>query len=1329
MLQQLEARILYDAAIGAEVASVITSATATHTADVDVVAVHEYSSAAVNHLVTEQAVADTHPLNSQIVDHATEANAAVAANHPVDKVTDYINALSSNNSSIQNSYYSFDKAQVKEVIFVDQNVHNYVDLLKGVDLNKLISGQLEIVMLQDNTSGVNQIANYLDQFDHQIDTVHVVSHGTAGKIYLGNDIVTDANLGNYKADFANWSQGLANQADVLFYGCSIAANGVAGQKFVDDLHNIIHADIAASSDITSSTALGGNWVLEVTNGAITAKSAFSTSVQQNYHDLLAPITVSNFTDIVNGNTSSITNLINSDGGDGISLREAIMAANNTPGADIINFSAAGQVTLTSQLSITDDLTIDGTTAPGYTTTPGPNNSSGHYVLPNPAFTILTLGNFIGPDISISNTAVVHISGLGLSGHGNDGGISGGGPGSTFQYNNLSAPVNTLIVSSDNIDISNNSIGGSFNSGNGILVTGGQQINIHENFFYSLGHGVAVTGSASQVNITNNTFFTFDIPIDLGNNGVTVNDNLDSDTGPNNLQNYPVLTSATEQTISGINRYVIGGTLNSEANTSYRIDYYSSSEDPSGGVYFPKFLGSETVTTDGSGNVNLNFVYTGTAANLAGPFITATASKVISANVFETSEFSSSVTLTDTIYGDFNLSSVSNPIGATNKITSTPAGLVLSGTITEPTAQFTTFNIRNILYATSNINSIVATGTPVIDSINGTWTFTLNVTLPVGAYRVEAVGTDFNSSQQFTANVGSNTFLIIPAVDNSASNELGVVTVDPSLSNGLGDISLSGTSSLSTTSRVVVAVPNLPGAQYLELTTTGYLASSPSNTWSDYGSHFPTPTVPYPAGIYDTQLYVFGAGGTYDSTVTTGNIILDPLNPTAATFNTIATPIAQSNVAITQFSGTFTENMGVREITLLIADHIDTSNLLAHFNHGDFYRIELPGNTNFVIPGTTQLTGSININPVSGYTSYVNGTYTIDLGQLNNVLTAPLGGSTTYDVAVIASDLVGHTNVDLFSLTDGVNIFRDAITISNQVVDSSGSTTSSSLTNALDTTIDSNTVVDSTNSVTVTDSNTDNGTIISSDALNNDSADNSTDDGGDLIGSSGDEGIYGNSGEDNAPAADNSNTTDASTSANAVDASTTQPNADAAAAATLDSGSSTDSSTDSNSSSTSDTSGSTATTSHDDSSSSGATQSISDFVNNAVDAVGVTISNSVDYATKNQNVAAATVAVGAAPALASGISAASTTATISSATSSVQAASMASNMTSQAANVSQIATRPTAHMAPKLGGRAFSNSTGKSSRSASPNSADDGGPAEKCKCAVCLALKTTGVNIV
>jgi hypothetical protein len=85
-------------------------------------------------------------------------------------------------------------------------------------------------------------------------------------------------------------------------------------------------------------------------------------------------------------------------------------------------------------------------------------------------------------------------------------------------------------------------------------------------------------------------------IHLGVDGVTPNDPGDADSGPNNLQNYPVLTSATETAIAG--------TLNSTPNTTFTLEFFSNTEcDPSGygeGETFQPTTAPATVTTDAGG---------------------------------------------------------------------------------------------------------------------------------------------------------------------------------------------------------------------------------------------------------------------------------------------------------------------------------------------------------------------------------------------------------------------------------------------------------------------------------------------------------------------------------------------------------------------------------------------------------------------------------------------------------------------------------------------------------------------------------------------------------
>ena len=139
---------------------------------------------------------------------------------------------------------------------------------------------------------------------------------------------------------------------------------------------------------------------------------------------------------------------------------------------------------------------------------------------------------------------------------------------------------------------------------------------------------------SVINGTNNTLhaFTFSnagLGIDLGGAGVTPNDEGDGDSGPNDLQNFPVLTAA--ETFTG--GAFIQGRLDTLPNSQYLIDFYLSSEcDPSGHGEGQAAVGGTIVQSGSSGNVGFSAVI---PASPAQPFVTTTARL----NGGTTSEFS------------------------------------------------------------------------------------------------------------------------------------------------------------------------------------------------------------------------------------------------------------------------------------------------------------------------------------------------------------------------------------------------------------------------------------------------------------------------------------------------------------------------------------------------------------------------------------------------------------------------------------------------------------------------------------------------------------------
>jgi CSLREA domain-containing protein len=304
------------------------------------------------------------------------------------------------------------------------------------------------------------------------------------------------------------------------------------------------------------------------------------------------ITVTTTADTVDGNTSSLLALMANMGVDGqISLREAILAANNTSNgstADRINFNIAGSgphlFSLSSALpSVTDALIIDGTSEPNYLAG-------------------------IPPVVVIDGTIA---------------GVSSNGIWIASTANN--STVQGLLIRNF--------------SKNGILVDASGGLFQNNRIETNLLAGITVSSSLAQNNSILTTVFNNDggLGIDLGTTGVTANDLTDSDTGANSLQNFPVLSSATT---NGSSLY-LAGTLTSTANTSYRIEYYRvGSADSSGYGEATEFIGTMNVLTNASGFVSFNSNILASIATT--DKITATATRIIGTNSFETSEFSQNV---------------------------------------------------------------------------------------------------------------------------------------------------------------------------------------------------------------------------------------------------------------------------------------------------------------------------------------------------------------------------------------------------------------------------------------------------------------------------------------------------------------------------------------------------------------------------------------------------------------------------------------------------------------------------------------------------------------
>ena len=172
-----------------------------------------------------------------------------------------------------------------EIAFVDTQVGDYQSLVADLQAQSASGTVIEVVLLDAGRDGIEQIGEVLAG-RQGVDAVHVLSHGVDGALELGNAWLNGYSLEARADEIAQWSNALSANADIVLYGCDVAATG-QGQAFINRLAEITGADIAASQDATGSAALGGNWNLEYSTGSIEAESAIDAETQQDWAEVMA----------------------------------------------------------------------------------------------------------------------------------------------------------------------------------------------------------------------------------------------------------------------------------------------------------------------------------------------------------------------------------------------------------------------------------------------------------------------------------------------------------------------------------------------------------------------------------------------------------------------------------------------------------------------------------------------------------------------------------------------------------------------------------------------------------------------------------------------------------------------------------------------------------------------------------------------------------------------------------------------------------------------------------------------------------------------------------
>ena len=493
----------------------------------------------------------------------------------------------------------------------------------------------------DVTAGANSnsILNNVVSSNHI--GIFVSDPGTRNNVIQGNLIGTDV---TGQTAVANGYEGLAVQngatanniggnaagnANLIsgnYYGLVITDSGTSG--------NVIRGNLIGP-DISGQTALPG-----VYEGLVIENGAASNLIGG---------TVSGAANVISGN---YYNLVVSDPGTSGNLIQG-----NLVGADITGKTALPGTFEYEGLAMGNSATANtiGGTVPGAANIISGNDFN--VVVRDPGTSgNLFQGNLIGVDITgkmalpgafeyegfaLGNGAASNTIGGTVAGAANV--ISGNYVGLFIGDTNTSG--NLFQGNLIGVDITGtNALGNGYinfalASGASGNVIGGTAPGAGNTIAFSGGTGVALNDPGTTNNSIrgNSIFSNVYLGIDLDNDGVTTNDTGDADTGPNNLQNFPVLTNAFGYAASTI----VLGRLNSATNRNFFIDIYRSPvADPTGYGEGQFYVGTASVTTDGSGNAT--FAFTNAAGNYSGQSFSATATSAGG----DTSEFGADVLATN-----------------------------------------------------------------------------------------------------------------------------------------------------------------------------------------------------------------------------------------------------------------------------------------------------------------------------------------------------------------------------------------------------------------------------------------------------------------------------------------------------------------------------------------------------------------------------------------------------------------------------------------------------------------------------------------------------------
>lgn len=508
----------------------------------------------------------------------------------------------------------------------------------GASANTLAVGNNARLLIELN--GANTLANTNGLVSRTSSTIRglVINRFKGTGIYLAYGSTTKSTVdGNFIGSDPSGATALGN-----------AGNGI----YIEGSQNTIGGTKPGARNLISGNSRNGILISGVGNevlGNYVGTNAAGTASLGNKFDGIEVSYIAN--NIIGGTVSGSGNLISGNGYSGLHLYGSTTKGTVVQG-NYFGTDGTGRVSIGNRSSgIWVEEAANSTIGGPIPAARNLISGNGYYgmVLNNGATGNIVQGNHIGVDItgavSIGNgndgISIVRATNTIIGGTAAQAGniISGNGrhgistiysTGTIVQGNFIGTNMTrTALLGNAGYGIdaqSGSALIGGTTTGTGNVIANNALDGIHIYFYDGSAAGNTVEGNA----IYNNG----GLGIGINEDGVTHNDAGDADTGNNNLQNFPLLSS--------LNSGVIGGMFNSAPGTTFRVEFFANAAcDPSGYGEGQQFLGAQDITTNGDGNAAFTFAFTPVSGK---PYYTATATNTLTG---DTSEFSPCLPYTDT----------------------------------------------------------------------------------------------------------------------------------------------------------------------------------------------------------------------------------------------------------------------------------------------------------------------------------------------------------------------------------------------------------------------------------------------------------------------------------------------------------------------------------------------------------------------------------------------------------------------------------------------------------------------------------------------------------